>query len=434
MYAKPNVADRNPGRHSYPGRRRPAGAADVRKSCLRVLMLLVVQFILGIFLDLYVTIPASDHDTGFAHELGSAPLSLTLHALIGLALIAAAIAAVVRAVAAGSKELTLLTAGGLASVFGAFAAGEIFVRSGSTSSSMTMALLAGVALLCYIAAFSVASLPDRDGAARHASAADGAGDEFASYESGSAVQYGIIEEFDPVDDYETDGYEPDGYAPDDYERAGYQPVDYEPARYQPVDYEPSRPMPPVSAGSPPELPRRQPHGQPMPGQPQWSEPSLAPARGQSARHGSDQRQPDRRDSDQRQSDQRQPRRRQSDRRQSDESQSARRRSDRHLPEHWQPEQWQPEQRQPEQWSPEQWAPQQRQPEQRQPEQWQPDQWAPEQRQPEQRAHEQWQPEQRRPEWWEPKEDRPVPEPRYNAEPNDWPATSQYRTFGPYRDE
>jgi quinol-cytochrome oxidoreductase complex cytochrome b subunit len=68
----------------------------MRKPCLRVLIMLVVQYALGVFLNLYVNIPASDSDAGFAHEISSAPLSLTLHALLGLALIAAAIAAVVR--------------------------------------------------------------------------------------------------------------------------------------------------------------------------------------------------------------------------------------------------------------------------------------------------------------------------------------------------
>jgi hypothetical protein len=306
----------------------------MRKPCIRVLVMLVVQYALGVFLNLYVTIPASDHDAGFAHEVGSAPLSLTLHALLGLALIAAAIAAVVRSVAIGSRELTLLAAAGLTAIFGAFAAGEIFVRDGSNGSSMVMALLAGVALLCYVGALTVASMPGSEGAAGPAPADEGAGDEFIAHDSSwSAVQYGIIEEYDPASEYGTGEYSAGEYGTGeyetrDYEMDGYQPVArepvsygrgaYEPADYEPVDYEPSLPMPPTPAQRPPQLPRRQPQGQPMPGQPQWSEPTRAPLPGQSARHQSHRRQPDR-------------------------GQPDRRRPDRHLPEHWQPEQWQPDQ-------------------------------------------------------------------------------------------
>lgn len=337
--------------------------------------MLVVQYALGVFLNLYVNIPASDGDAGFAHEISSAPLSLTLHALLGLALIAAAIAAVVRSVAIGSRELTLLASAGLTAIFGAFAAGEIFVRGGSAGASMAMALLAGVAFLCYIGALTLAAVSGSEGAATHAPGATG--DEFATYESGSAVQYGIIEEFDPAADYESGDYEsgdyesygrqPAGYDPGDYESfsqqpvgyeaggyesyarqpAGYEPVNREPvtreaAGYQPVEYEPSRPMPPRSAERPP-LPRRQPQGQPMSGQPQWSEPSWGPAAAQSARQ-----QPDRR-------------------------QSHRRQPERHIPEQWQPEPWQ-------------------------------------------------------------QQDRAMPEPPDAPEPGGWPAPSPRRSSRPYRDE
>jgi hypothetical protein len=325
----------------------------MRRPCLRVLIMLVVQYALGIFLNLYVNIPASDHDAGLGHEISSAPLSLTLHALLGLALLAAAIVVVVRSVAVGSRELTLLASAGLTAIFGAFAAGELFVRDGSNGASMVMALLAGVAFLCYIGALAVASVP---GSARHTPSA--AGDEFATYEPGSAVQYGIIEEFDPAAEYEADGYEAYGHQPvshaeGGYEAYGHQPVsheargydtygdqpvsneargyrsylqqpvnyepaapepaDYEPVDYEPVDYEPSLPMPPRSAERSSQLPRRQPQGQPMPGQPRWSDPPWGPVPGEPARH-----QPGR-------------------------HQSHRRPPERHLPEHWEPEPWQPEQ-------------------------------------------------------------------------------------------
>src|ERR1035437_2106055 len=62
-------------------------------------MMLVVQYGLGIFLNLYVAVPASDAHAGIFGEIATAPLALTVHALLGLALIGTAILLVARAVA-----------------------------------------------------------------------------------------------------------------------------------------------------------------------------------------------------------------------------------------------------------------------------------------------------------------------------------------------
>ena len=82
-----------PGRHT----RRP-GRAGLRRVCVAALIMLVVQYGLGIFLNLYVAVPASDAHAGIFTEIATAPLALTVHALLGLALIGTAILLVVRAV------------------------------------------------------------------------------------------------------------------------------------------------------------------------------------------------------------------------------------------------------------------------------------------------------------------------------------------------
>jgi hypothetical protein len=86
------------GRHA-----RLRGAENLRRPCLTALIALVVQFSLGMILNLYVTVPTSD-----------------AHAILG-----------------------------------AFAAGEIFVRNGQNSASLWMAILTGVALASYIAALNL---------------------------------------------------------------------------------------------------------------------------------------------------------------------------------------------------------------------------------------------------------------------------------------
>lgn len=122
----------------------------VRQVSLGALIMLVVQYGLGIVLNLYIAVPAADARAGLAQEIANGPLMLTLHALLGLALIVAALVLLVRAIRLDDRAVAVLAAAGLTAIGGAFATGEIFVRNGQNGASLAMALLAGVALLCYI--------------------------------------------------------------------------------------------------------------------------------------------------------------------------------------------------------------------------------------------------------------------------------------------
>jgi hypothetical protein len=126
----------------------------VRQVSLAALIMLVVQYGLGIILNLYVPVPASDAHAGLTQEVANGPVMLTLHALLGLALVGAALVLLVRAVRMEDRVIAVLAAAGLTAVGGAFASGEIFVRNGQSGASLAMALLTGVALLCYIGALT----------------------------------------------------------------------------------------------------------------------------------------------------------------------------------------------------------------------------------------------------------------------------------------
>ncbi len=142
-----------PGRHT----RRP-GPAGLRRLCVAALIMLVVQYGLGIFLNLYVAVPASDAHAGIFQEIATAPVALTAHALLGLALIGTAVLLVARAVGTGDRRFALLAAAGLTAIGGAFGAGEIFVKNGMATASLAMAILTGAALLCYIAMLALAAV------------------------------------------------------------------------------------------------------------------------------------------------------------------------------------------------------------------------------------------------------------------------------------
>jgi hypothetical protein len=134
-----------------------------------MLVMLVIQYGLGIILNLYVAVPASDAHAGILTEIATAPAVLTVHVVLGIALIGTGVLLVARAVGVQDRLLAVLATAGLTALGGAFGAGEIFVRNGQSTASMAMAILTGMALLCYIGTLTLATAAGREvGAARAA--------------------------------------------------------------------------------------------------------------------------------------------------------------------------------------------------------------------------------------------------------------------------
>jgi hypothetical protein len=109
-------------------------------------VLLIIQFAIGVAVNLYVTLPA--HKSFFSTVFGSA--TLAAHAVVALVLLGAAVAALVRAIR--SKKAILFTAVGLAAILVAAFAGTSFASNQSNGASLTMALGTAVAMFCYTAA------------------------------------------------------------------------------------------------------------------------------------------------------------------------------------------------------------------------------------------------------------------------------------------
>ena len=141
-----------PGRHT-----RRVELEGLRRVALAALIMLVVQYGVGIILNLYIAVPASDAHAGIMQEIASGPAMLTLHALLGVGLIGAAVVLLVKAVRLEDRVIAGLAAAGLTAIGAAFASGEIFVHNGQPGASLAMALLTGVALLCYIGALTQVS-------------------------------------------------------------------------------------------------------------------------------------------------------------------------------------------------------------------------------------------------------------------------------------
>ena len=141
----------------------------VRRTSLGMGIGVVVQYALGIWVNLYVTVPARDHGGGIVAAIGRAlangPVALGIHAGLGLLLVLGSISLVVRSVLSRNRALIAASVVFLLALLGAASAGASFVNSGNDSASASMAMLTGVALICSLISLFV--LGSARGAAQH---------------------------------------------------------------------------------------------------------------------------------------------------------------------------------------------------------------------------------------------------------------------------
>jgi hypothetical protein len=138
----------------------------VRRASLGMGIGVVVQFALGMWVNLYVTVPARDHGGGFLAAIGRAlangPVALGIHAGLGLLLVLGSISLVVRSVLSRNRALIVLSAVFFLALLGAASSGASFVDSGRDGASTSMALLTGVALICSLLSVYVAGNGSRE--------------------------------------------------------------------------------------------------------------------------------------------------------------------------------------------------------------------------------------------------------------------------------
>jgi len=125
-----------------------ARQAGLRQASLAIVIVLIVQFALGISVNLYVTLPAAGHP-GHASWFGNGPL-LALHAALGMFLVLAAVFVLVRAIMARNRTLIATSAAGLVAIFLAFFFGSNYTDKLTNGYSLGMAIAFAAALACYV--------------------------------------------------------------------------------------------------------------------------------------------------------------------------------------------------------------------------------------------------------------------------------------------
>ena len=124
-------------------------------------MLLVVQFLFGVSVNLYVTIPTHHPGAGSGPYLSGAVSSvlwsfssglplLIVHVVIGVLLFLSGIELVVHSVRAGRRPVIWLAAVGLMAIIFAGFNGASFLKYNLNISSMLMSVGFAVAVVCYV--------------------------------------------------------------------------------------------------------------------------------------------------------------------------------------------------------------------------------------------------------------------------------------------
>jgi hypothetical protein len=127
------------------GHDQAARRARLRRSSLGAVVMLIIQFILGMIYNLYGTAPTSTKSIG----LFSSP-DLALHVVLGILLFIAAVGQLIQAIGVRHALSIWMSAIGLVAIVGAGFAGLGFTGSGANGASLGMALAFAVALACYV--------------------------------------------------------------------------------------------------------------------------------------------------------------------------------------------------------------------------------------------------------------------------------------------
>lgn len=125
----------------------------LRITTLAGLVMLLLEYGLGVWTNLYAHLPASDQGkatfAAFGGAVAHGPAGLALHALLGTLLIVTAVSVVVRAALARQTAPIVLGCVALLAILTAWFSGTKFVSDAANGASFGMALATGVALLGY---------------------------------------------------------------------------------------------------------------------------------------------------------------------------------------------------------------------------------------------------------------------------------------------
>ena len=126
----------------------------LRTICFAAVVMLVLEFGLGVGANLYATLPAADQGAtvfpAFGRALSGGPIVVAVHAVLGTILLITGASAVVRASRVRQPVLIGITGAAFLSIVAAWLSGARFVGNMANSASLAMAIATGLSILCYV--------------------------------------------------------------------------------------------------------------------------------------------------------------------------------------------------------------------------------------------------------------------------------------------
>ena len=151
--------------------------AALRRTSFGIAVVLVIQYAFGMWVNAYDGRPPTGNGIGsaFGHALTSTPAVLAIHTWLGIVLFGGSIHTLMTAMGTKRPALMATSVVGLLCMIGASVNGAAFVNHRVEARSITMALLTGLALLCYLVNTAAVSGASRSGAATPAGSGAGTG-------------------------------------------------------------------------------------------------------------------------------------------------------------------------------------------------------------------------------------------------------------------
>lgn len=129
----------------------------LRRNSVAISVMLLFQYGLGMAINLYVHVPVTGTGGGAAlrRAMSHLPAAVTIHGVFGLFLLVAGISVLTRSIIVRHRLMIVTSIIGLLAILGAAVSGVTFIGNGQANSSMVMAILTGIALLCYLINVSI---------------------------------------------------------------------------------------------------------------------------------------------------------------------------------------------------------------------------------------------------------------------------------------
>ena len=132
---------------------RPKALNGLRLNSFAAVVMILLEFSLGVGVNVFSTLPQADHGrsvfTAFGSAVTGGPLVLAVHALLGTVLLVTGVSALARASLIRQPALILITVIAFLGIVAAWLSGARFVGTMANGASMTMAIATAVSTLCY---------------------------------------------------------------------------------------------------------------------------------------------------------------------------------------------------------------------------------------------------------------------------------------------